>query len=277
MDSLVRASLFVRRAFRGGYGFALTCLLAGWVVAGGATAPLGVVPIAGTVVWAFLLVKRLRSKLRLTGDAPFLLDFELGALLAVGLDAALLRFDGTLSGRFSPATYVLVALVASFGRPIAGLAVVGWVVALDALIRFRTLGQASLEALATQAGFASAFALLNLLLTAISGKPSWATEPEVWFNYGCFMLFPIFGLGLQKYESPFGPALGRSFVAALAFFVLSNIPVYFVAYPRTLAGLVDCYYMALPFFPATIGSAVFFTGVLFSPVGVKLATQPAVK
>ena len=121
------------------------------------------------------------------------------------------------------------------------------------------------------------YALLNLLLTAISGKPSWATEPEVWFNYGCFMLFPIFGLGLQKYESPFGPALGRSFVAAVAFFVLSNIPVYFVAYPRTLAGLVDCYYMALPFFPATVGSAVFFTGVLFSPVGVKLATQPAVK
>jgi hypothetical protein len=121
------------------------------------------------------------------------------------------------------------------------------------------------------------YALLNLLLTAISGKPSWATETEVWFNYGCFMLFPIFGLGLQKYESPFGPALGRSFVAAVAFFVLSNIPVYFVAYPRTLAGLVDCYYMALPFFPATVGSAVFFTGVLFSPVGVKLATQPAVK
>src|SRR5687767_11451855 len=164
MDSLVRASLLVRRVARGGYGFALTCLLAGWVVAGGATAPLGVLPVVAALVWAVLLLKRLRSKLRLTGDAPFLLDFELGALLAVGLDAALLRFDGTLSGRFSPATYVLVALVASFGRPIAGLAVVGWVVALDALIRFRTLGQASLEALATQAGFASAFALLNLLL-----------------------------------------------------------------------------------------------------------------
>ena len=31
-----------------------------------------------------------------------------------GLDAGLLRFDGTLSGRFSPVIYVLVALVASF-------------------------------------------------------------------------------------------------------------------------------------------------------------------
>ncbi len=164
MDSLVRASLLLRRIFRMGYGIALTCGLAAYVVLGGATAPLGPLPVALGLVWALLLVKRLRAKLRLTGDAKFALDFELGALLAVGLDAALLRFDGTLSGRFSPATYVLVALVASFGRPAPGLAVVAWVVALDAAIRHKTLGESSWEALATQAGFAFAFALLNLLL-----------------------------------------------------------------------------------------------------------------
>jgi two-component system, cell cycle response regulator len=164
MDSLVRATLLVRRLVRRGYGLALTCALAAYVVTGGATAPLAVLPIAAAVVWALLLLKRLRAKLRLTGDAPFLLDFELGALLAVGLDAALLRFDGTLEGRFSPATYVLVALVASFGRPVAGLAVVAWVVALDAILRYVTVGEPSYEALATQAGFACAFALLNLLL-----------------------------------------------------------------------------------------------------------------
>jgi diguanylate cyclase (GGDEF)-like protein len=164
MDSLVRASLLFRRIFRMGYGIALTCGLAAYVVLGGATAPLGPLPVVLGIVWALLLVKRLRAKLRLTGDAKFGLDFELGALLAVGLDAALLRFDGTLSGRFSPATYVLVALVASFGRPAPGLAVVAWVVALDAAIRHKTLGESSWEALATQAGFAFAFALLNLLL-----------------------------------------------------------------------------------------------------------------
>lgn len=164
MDSLVRASLLVRRIARLGYGLALTCALAGYVVLGGATAPFGTLPGIAAAMWALLLVKRLRAKLRLTGDAKFLLDFELGALLAVGLDAALLRFDGTLSGRFSPATYVLVALVASFGRPAPGLAVVAWVVALDAAIRHKTLGETSWEALATQGGFAFAFALLNLLL-----------------------------------------------------------------------------------------------------------------
>jgi two-component system cell cycle response regulator len=165
MDSLVRASLLVRRIARMGYGLALTCALAAYVVFdGGATAALGPLPVLAAVIWALLLVKKLRAKLRLTGDAKFLLDFELGALLAVGLDAALLRYDGTLSGRFSPATYVLVALVASFGRPAPGLATVAWVVALDAAIRHKTLGETSWEALATQAGFAFAFALLNLLL-----------------------------------------------------------------------------------------------------------------
>ncbi len=164
MDSLVRATLFARRMVRRGCGLALTCALAAYVIAGGATAPLGPLPIAAGLVWLVFLGKRLRSKLRTTGEAPFLVDFELGALLSVGLDAALLRYDGTLSGRFSPATYVLVALVASFGRPAPGLAVVGWVVALDAAIRYKTLGEPSYEALATQAGFACAFALLNLLL-----------------------------------------------------------------------------------------------------------------
>lgn len=164
MDSLVRATLFVRRVVRSGIGLAITCVLAAYVVSGGATAPLGAWPIAALVLWALLLAKRLRAKLKTTGEAPFRVDFELGALLAVGLDAALLRFDGTLSGRFSPATYVLVALVASFGRPAPGLTVVGFVVALDAVIRHRTLGEPSFEALATHAGFACAFALLNLLL-----------------------------------------------------------------------------------------------------------------
>ena len=121
------------------------------------------------------------------------------------------------------------------------------------------------------------YAAMNLALVWVSGKPSWATEPEVWFNYACLALFPVFGLGLQKQDSPFGPALGRSLAAAVTFFVLSNLPVYFVSYPRTVAGLVDCYLMALPFFPATVASAVFFTAALFSPVGLKLATQPALK
>lgn len=165
MDSLVRATLFVRRAARAGFGIALTCGLAAYVVAGGASSgPPRPASFFALGLWTLLLARRLRTKLRVTGEAPFLVDFEIGALLATGLDAFLLRVDGSLSGRFSPATYVLVALVASFGRPRVGLAIVAWIVGLDALVRQVLLHEPSYDALLTQGGFACAFALLNLLL-----------------------------------------------------------------------------------------------------------------
>ncbi len=123
----------------------------------------------------------------------------------------------------------------------------------------------------------AAYAVMNLMLAFISGKTSWVTEPEVWFNYALFALFPIFGFGLNQSPAPALPALGRAFAAAVTFFVLSNLPVFWMAYPRTPAGLVECYSMALPFFPATLGSSLLFTAALFSPVGVKLATQTACK
>src|SRR5262249_11315176 len=62
----------------------------------------------------------------------------------------------------SPAVYVLVALVASFARPLAGLAVVAWVVLLEAAIRIVLLGESRLDTLFVHAGFVVAFALLNL-------------------------------------------------------------------------------------------------------------------
>ncbi|MCL2778479.1 MAG: diguanylate cyclase [Polyangiaceae bacterium] len=164
MDATVRVTLLVRRAARASFGLVLTCALAAFVVLRGGAAAVGPELVTLGCLWLLLVAKRLRSKLRLTGDAPFLLDFELGALLSVGLDAVLLRLDGTLSGRFSPAIYVLIALVASYGRPVPGLFVVGWIVVLDALIRYKALGEPNYEALATQAAFACAFALLNLVL-----------------------------------------------------------------------------------------------------------------
>ena len=162
MDPLVRASLLLRTLVRKGHGLALAGALGAYVVFGGATAPIDVGPAVALGLWLLLLVTRLRAKLEVTGEAPLRIDVELGALLAVGLDAALLRFEGGLSGSFSPAVYVLVALVASFARPAAGLVVVTWVVLLEAAIRRFTLGDEGYETLGIHAAFVTAFALLNL-------------------------------------------------------------------------------------------------------------------
>ncbi|HEY5240429.1 MAG TPA: sensor domain-containing diguanylate cyclase, partial [Polyangiaceae bacterium] len=86
------------------------------------------------------------------------------ALLAVALEAALVRFDGGLSGRFSPALYVLVALVAAFARPGAGILVVGFLLCLEAALRFLALDELDTSSFTTHACFVGAFALLNLAL-----------------------------------------------------------------------------------------------------------------
>jgi diguanylate cyclase (GGDEF)-like protein len=166
MEPLVRASLVVRTLLRRGHGLFLACALAAYAVADGARGPLGAPQAIAALLWAVLLARRARRRLRETGDAPFLLDVEIGALLAVGVETALVRLDGDLDGRYAPALYVLVALVSAFARPLAGLTVVAGVLGLEAALRFVTLaqGDAGTDEFATHAGFVLLFALTSLTL-----------------------------------------------------------------------------------------------------------------
>src|ERR1700734_930529 len=100
MDPLVSASLALRRAARHGLGVAFSCLLGGCLVLGYMTgSSFRALSWVLVTLWALRLVSRLRRKMTSTGEAPFTVDLEIGMLLAVGLDAALLRFDGGLSGQ----------------------------------------------------------------------------------------------------------------------------------------------------------------------------------
>src|SRR5258708_7932247 len=173
MEPLVRVSLAMRALWRRGQGVLMACALATYVVLGGASdggataSPHrgqnlgwpGAVLVGATALWAAVLYARVRRKVREPGDAGLMVDVDIGVLLAVGLQAALVRFDGGLSGRFSAAVYVLVALVAAFARPVAGLLVVAWVIALDAALRFVTCGDTDTTAFTTHAGFVAAFPL----------------------------------------------------------------------------------------------------------------------
>jgi diguanylate cyclase (GGDEF)-like protein len=164
MEPLVLASLTLRTLAKRGHGLVLACALGAYVVLGGATAEFGPVPEMAFALWIVLLALRLPRKLHDTGETAILVDVEIGALLAVGLDAALLRYGGGLSGRFSPGVYVLVALVAAFARPLAGILVVGWVIALEGALRLFTLHETDMTGFATHGCFVGAFAILNLAL-----------------------------------------------------------------------------------------------------------------
>jgi hypothetical protein len=60
--------------------------------------------------------------------------------------------------------------------------------------------------------------------------------------------------------------VGASLLSACTFFLASNFAVWAFGtmYPRTLAGVVQCYTMAIPFFRGTFASDLIFTPVLFS-------------
>ncbi len=164
MEPLVRAVLALRTLVRRGHGLLLACALSAYVVFGGATAEFGLAQAVALGGWGLLLATRVPRKLRQTSDAGLLVDLEIGALLAVALEAALVRFDGSLTGRLSPAVYVLVALVATFARPLAGVVVVAWILALEAGLRFVALGRTDPTGFAAHAAFVATFALLNLTL-----------------------------------------------------------------------------------------------------------------
>ena len=60
--------------------------------------------------------------------------------------------------------------------------------------------------------------------------------------------------------------LGASIVcSAIVFFILSNLGVWLegLHYPMTVAGLIQCYVMALPFFENTLFGDLFYTVILF--------------
>src|SRR5580698_9415823 len=164
MEPLVRAALAGRTLARKGHGVLLVCALGAYVALGGAQADVGPLTIAAIGVWTLLIVPRVARKLRETNEAGLRLDFEIGSLLTIALEAALVRYDGGLNGHLSPALYVLVALVAAFARPLAGVLVVAWLLVLEAGLRLEGGGHTDPTAFATHAGFVAAFALLNLTL-----------------------------------------------------------------------------------------------------------------
>ncbi|MGO9713765.1 MAG: diguanylate cyclase [Polyangiaceae bacterium] len=162
MDHLVRASLFTRRVIRRGTGLVFAAFVAFALAHGAATLPAGPELLVLCGAWLVILLRALRARFGRSPQAAAVCELEIGMLLAVGLDFALLRFDGTLSGPFAPATYVLVAVIAAFAHPAATLAVTAWVIGIDASLRASLFDDTSLSSLTLRAGFMVAFAILNL-------------------------------------------------------------------------------------------------------------------
>lgn len=83
------------------------------------------------------------------------------------------------------------------------------------------------------------------------------------FTWGSFALIALLSHKFLKAKLGWRNSAAASIGASILFFVVTNFGVWLQSgmYARTLAGLVECYYMALPFFRNTLlGDMVYTLG-----------------
>ena len=71
--------------------------------------------------------------------------------------------------------------------------------------------------------------------------------------------------------------VGATLLGALQFFVVTNFACWVGFYPHTLAGLAECYTLAIPFFRNSLVGDFLSVGVLFGLVWVAEAVVPALR
>ena len=101
-------------------------------------------------------------------------------------------------------------------------------------------------------------------------KLVWA-YPFVWDHFVTWAWYAAvlwLGSRLRTNAKPL-PVIGAALASSVSFFLISNFAVWaaYNMYPKTLAGLMTCYTLALPFFkPALIGDMLFTAGLFAVPV-----------
>jgi hypothetical protein len=83
------------------------------------------------------------------------------------------------------------------------------------------------------------------------------------FTWGSIFLISILGLWLKENKAPL-TVLGGSIACAVLFFIVSNFGAWLSLYPHTMAGLRQCYILAIPFFRSTLVSTVAYSMVFYA-------------
>ncbi len=89
--------------------------------------------------------------------------------------------------------------------------------------------------------------------------------PILFFVYGSVIAIGFVGLWLRNHKK-LVPVLGASLASSILFFLVTNFGVWVIGpemYPRTWAGIVECYAAGIPFFRNTVAGDLFYVGVLF--------------
>jgi len=111
-------------------------------------------------------------------------------------------------------------------------------------------------------------------------QPSWGFYRDQWVVYACSLAAVAIGLLLRGRRTVVTVA-SASLASSLLFFLVTNFAVWAygsgVTYPKTAAGLVLCYEMALPFFGNSLAGDFFYSALLFGALAVAEARFPALR
>jgi hypothetical protein len=166
--------------------------------------------------------------------------------------------------RFKPMTLVLALLVAVMAAlfPLLDEQYRPWnFAAFGAIGLFVAARAGLLPALLLSLGSKLTFDLLNYRQHGYDADylPSWPI-------YACFVLYAACGwLMLRRSNSPVR-ITGVALLCSLSFFLVTNFLSWqakSLPYPETLDGLLQSYWMALPFYRGTFFGDLAFSGVLF--------------
>lgn len=98
------------------------------------------------------------------------------------------------------------------------------------------------------------------------------------FVYGSFLLIGVIGIWLSRHKNLRNVLLTTVF-SSILFFVITNFGVWLGGglYPKTLAGFLDCYILAIPFFRNTILGDMFYVSLFFGSfeLAIKFFKKPA--
>jgi hypothetical protein len=77
------------------------------------------------------------------------------------------------------------------------------------------------------------------------------------FVYVAFILVAYIGLSSKKIS------IKSILISSISFFIITNFGVWLLHYPKSFAGLIECYTLAIPFFRNSIIGDFFFAGVMY--------------
>jgi hypothetical protein len=110
----------------------------------------------------------------------------------------------------------------------------------------------------------------DLGIWALSGKVEWAFHDNMVTVYVGILVIIALGTWLRGMQSLSAVCL-TGLVGESIYFLITNFGVWYFStqYTKDLAGLEQCYLLALPFFKHSLISTLIFTALIFSPYILK--------